>query len=136
MVFRRLTGDKGVGGARPPQIDDEALDLRLRRHFEDMTADDGAGDETADRILGRLAARPLPPQQRSKLAGWWPSALLTNDFAPAWPRLAALAAVAALGFALGSIDLARLQDRSVTTPLGISTMEGDYLGGILFDDDV
>ena len=54
--------------------------------------------DAAARVLAALAA-PLPPQRRS----WrhWPTALLNWDFAPAWPRLAALAGCAALGFAVG-----------------------------------
>ena len=52
-----------------------------------------------------MAARPLPAQRRLFLWRQWPSELLTLDFAPAWPRLAALAGVAALGFVIGLVDL-------------------------------
>jgi anti-sigma-K factor RskA len=53
------------------------------------------------RVLMALATRPLPRQRRGFLA--WPAALLTDDFAPAWPRVAALASVAVLGFAIGLV---------------------------------
>ena len=55
------------------------------------------------RVLAALSAQPLPRQRR----GLWalPAALLDVDFAPAWPRVAALAGVAALGFAIGLVGL-------------------------------
>jgi hypothetical protein len=62
----------------------------------------------------------LPPQQRS----WrhWPAALLDRDFAPAWPRLAALAGCAALGFAIGVAGPSlRGQDAQQTL-----SMRGDF----------
>ncbi|MCZ7657622.1 MAG: hypothetical protein M5U07_07065 [Xanthobacteraceae bacterium] len=54
-----------------------------------------------DRLLGALARHPLPPQHRGLLARSWPAALARPDFAPAWPRIAALACVGALGIAVG-----------------------------------
>src|ERR1041385_4876899 len=56
-------------------------------------------DEAAvNRVLNRLAG-PLP-RQRMRL--WqWPAVLLDWQFAPAWPRVAALAGCLALGFVLG-----------------------------------
>ncbi len=51
-----------------------------------------------DRVLKRLAG-PLP---RQKFALWrLPNVLLDWQFAPAWPRVAALACCAALGFVIG-----------------------------------
>jgi hypothetical protein len=41
----------------------------------------------------------LPPQRRA--FPWWPTALMDRDFAPAWARLAALAAAAVLGVSIG-----------------------------------
>lgn len=111
---------------------DDTIEAWLRDHFHATAAP--AGD-AAERVLSRLMSRPLPPQRRARLTGWWPSALLTSEFAPAWPRLAVLAVVAALGFALGSLDFARMHDRNAPTPLGFSATEGE-LGGILFDEDV
>lgn len=51
----------------------------------------------ARRLVARLQS--LPPQRRA--FAWWPSALMDRDFAPAWPRLAALAAAAVLGISIG-----------------------------------
>jgi hypothetical protein len=61
----------------------------------------------ADRVLKRLAG-PLPRQQMT----WWrlPAVLLDWEFAPAWPRVAALATCAALGFAIGLIGIDRQVD--------------------------
>jgi hypothetical protein len=57
-------------------------------------------DADVERLVGAFA-RPLPPQRHGVLARWWPAALVGADFAPAWPRVAVLACVAALGFAVG-----------------------------------
>jgi hypothetical protein len=54
-------------------------------------------DAAAQRVLARLET--LPAQKR-RLA-WWPSILMDRDFAPAWPRLAALACAAVLGVSIG-----------------------------------
>lgn len=66
----------------------------------------------ADRVLKRLVG-PLPRQQMA----WWrlPAVLLDWEFAPAWPRVAALATCAALGFATGLTGLTGLTgiDRQV-----------------------
>jgi hypothetical protein len=75
---------------------EDRLDRLLAQHFRDEPPMDT--NDAAARVLAKLAA-PLPAQQRS----WrhWPAVLLDWDFAPAWPRLAALASCAALGFAVG-----------------------------------
>jgi len=65
-----------------------------------LQADREAGERSAARALSALAAKPLP-RQRQSWSRHWPSALLNNDFAPAWPRLAALACVALLGCTVG-----------------------------------
>jgi anti-sigma factor RsiW len=57
----------------------------------------------AERVLAALAGR-LPPQPPPSWARWWPAELLDMDFSPAWRRVAALAAVATLGFAIGLAD--------------------------------
>lgn len=63
-----------------------------------------ADDETsAARVMARLSH--LPAQ---KMPFWhWPSVLLDWQFAPAWPRMAALACCAAVGFMVGLAGLDR-----------------------------
>jgi hypothetical protein len=80
-------------------IDDHRLDALLGQHFAADATDDS---DAAARVLAALA-QPLPAQRQP----WrlWPAALLDWNFAPAWPRLAALAGCAALGFALGVTSL-------------------------------
>src|ERR1700730_6691601 len=65
-----------------------------------LKADGNADERSAARVISALAAKPLPRQRHSWFRNW-PSALLNNDFAPAWPRLAALACVALLGCTIG-----------------------------------
>src|SRR5213593_4368880 len=60
----------------------------------------GAEEAAASRIAAALN-RPLPAQRHRALWRWWPAELSDFDLAPAWPRIAALAGVAVLGFALG-----------------------------------
>ena len=79
---------------------EDKLDRLLTQHFQN---DAHAGDaDSAARVLSKLAG-PLPPQRRS----WrhWPLALLNWDLSPAWPRMAALAGCAVLGFAVGVTTL-------------------------------
>ena len=72
----------------------EFLETALKRHTQAPPTDDAA----VERVLKRLAG-PLP---RQKAPLWrWPAVLLDWQFAPAWPRLAALACCAVLGFVIG-----------------------------------
>ena len=75
----------------------DALDADIARSLREPAGSDAA----AERVLARLEARPLPAQKRGLLSNWWPSALTDWSFAPAWPRLAALACGAVLGIAVG-----------------------------------
>ena len=45
-------------------------------------------------------AEPVPDEEHDTFA-WWPAALMDFSFAPAWPRLAALACAAVLGISIG-----------------------------------
>jgi hypothetical protein len=72
---------------------DHEFETALRRVMAAGDPDDAA----AQRIVTRL--EKLPPQKRA--FAWWPSALMNWDFAPAWPRLAALAGAAVLGISIG-----------------------------------
>jgi hypothetical protein len=76
----------------------DKLDAAIARVMKQDAADEAA----ASRVLARLAARPLPPQRRGFLPTWWPAALTDWNFAPAWPRMAALAAGLVLGVAVGA----------------------------------
>ena len=74
------------------------LEEALRR----MAADPHAQDKMTERFLRKFEASPLPPQKRPFI--WWP-AVLTENFAPAWPRVAMLAAAAVLGITIGLSNL-------------------------------
>ena len=73
---------------------DHELEAALRRV---MATDPRV--EAAERVAARLESASLPSQKRA--LAWWPTALLDWNFAPAWPRVAALAGAAALGISIG-----------------------------------
>ena len=81
----------------------------------------------ADRVFNRLSG-PLP---RQSFALWrLPSVLLDWKFAPAWPRVAALATCAALGFIIGMIGLDRQVD---TADAALAYVSRADLGGVVFE---
>lgn len=75
---------------------DDRLDELIARHWQRASAADEA---VAANVLRALNA-PLPRQHHS-LFDRWPSLLLNRDYAPAWPRVAALACVALFGCMVG-----------------------------------
>ena len=78
----------------------DLLETALKRQTQAPPADDAA----VERVLKRLSG-PLP---RQKMPLWrLPGVLLDWQFAPAWPRVAALACCAALGFFIGIAGLDR-----------------------------
>lgn len=79
------------------------------------------------RVLERLAG-PLPPQRRA----FWrlPAVLLDWQFAPAWPRVAALAACLMLGFGIGLAGLDRPLDR-----IGGTAVSGGDLSSAVFEPE-
>jgi hypothetical protein len=91
-------------------------------------ADAPQPDTTAvNRVLTRLSG-PLP---RQKFALWrLPAVLLDWEFAPAWPRVVALATCAMLGFVIGLIGLDRQID---TADAALSYVSRADLGGIVFE---
>jgi hypothetical protein len=95
---------------------DDKLDRLLVQHFRNdaATATDDHG--AAARVMATLG--PLPSQGRH----WrhWPAVLLNWEFAPAWPRVAALVGCAALGFAVGVVgqSLHRHDTSSTLAPRG------------------
>jgi hypothetical protein len=113
--FQHLLDVHGADLARWPQPQRAAAErllatdgiatsaLAQARALDALIAREAPADATG--VLRALAARPLPPQRRRLLWRRWPSELLTLDFVPAWPRVAALAGVAALGFVIGLVDL-------------------------------
>lgn len=98
---------------------EDKLEKLLTEHFRDSSRRAADGDDATARVLAALA-RPLPPQRRS----WrhWPAPLLDWDFAPAWPRVAALAGCAVLGFAIGAVG-PTLRGRDASQML---SMRGDF----------
>ena len=107
---------------------EKLLASALKHHRQAPPADEAA----VERVLNRLSG-PLP---RQKQPLWrLPGVLLNWDFAPAWPRMAALACCAALGFMFGIAGLDRPFDRldgSILTSsrdLGSLVSEPDSLTG-------
>jgi hypothetical protein len=105
---------------------DEFLDKALRRHMQAPAANEAA----VERVLTRLSG-PLPRQKRPL----WrlPAVLLNWEFAPAWPRMAALACCAALGFFVGIAGLDRRFDGPGAAPAFVG---GGGIGAITFEPDV
>jgi hypothetical protein len=136
--FQRLLDIFGADPAQWPQPERDAAErllasdaaaagaLAQARALDALIARDADAQPDATGVLRALAARPLPPQRRRFLWQGWPSELLTIEFAPAWPRLAALAGVAALGFVIGLTDLG---------PITTST-NGEDLTSIVADNDI
>ena len=79
----------------------DRLDQLLTRHY----ARRDESDDAADHVLTRLNTLP---RQKQPFWARLPNILLDWQFAPAWPRMAALAACALIGFALGEAGLDRL----------------------------
>jgi hypothetical protein len=83
---------------------DEFLEGALKRHANAPQAIEAS----VARVMKRLAG-PLP---RQKMPLWrLPAVLLNWQFSPAWPRMAALGACVAIGFAVGISGLDRRIDR-------------------------
>jgi hypothetical protein len=101
------------------------LEGALKRQAEMSRADDAA----VARVHARLAS-PLP---RQKITLWrLPAVLLDWQFAPAWPRVAALACCAALGFVIGIAGL----DRGFGTPgAPFAVASRADLGSIVFEPE-
>src|SRR2546423_1682768 len=102
---------------------DHELEAALRRAMA-MRVDDAA----ANRTLARLES--LPSQKRA--FAWWPSALMNWDFAPAWPRVAALAGAAVLGISIG---LSNFGTRIATDLDLVRVASADDAGTNVFDID-
>ena len=100
------------------------LDAALKRHTKAPPADDAA--------VARVMARLTTPLPRQKKPLWrWPSVLLDWQFAPAWPRVAALACCAVLGFVIGLAGIDRNIDRA-DAAFSIASRD---LGSIVFEPE-
>jgi hypothetical protein len=106
--------------------DDSALEAALRRVMAPQDAKDAAA-----RIARRLEARALPSQKRA--LAWWPRALTDFTFAPAWPRVAALAGAAVLGISIG---LSGLGTRIAADLDLVRVAAADDGGNYVFDLDL
>ena len=105
---------------------DEKLEKFLERTLQRSAAAPQADDAAVERIMKRLAG-PLP---RQKMPFWrWPVVLLDWQFAPAWPRVAALACCAMLGFFIGIAGLDRSFDRADAAAALALFDEGDGVTG-------
>ena len=101
------------------------LETALKRQTQAPPADDAA----VERVLKRLSD-PLP---RQKMPLWrLPGVLLDWQFAPAWPRMAALACCAALGFVIGIAGVDRRFDAGVV-PFAIASHSD--IGSIVFEPE-
>ncbi len=104
---------------------DRDLDAALGRV---MIAEAPKADSIA-RIARRFEST-LPPQKRA--FAWWPAALTDWNFAPAWPRVAALACAAVLGITVG---LSSLGMRLAADLDLVRVASSDDVGGNAFDVD-
>ena len=103
-------------------MNNEAFDTFLKRALKREAATPGE-EAAAARVLRRLAGEL--PRQKHPL---WrlPTVLLDWQFAPAWPRVAALAACLMLGFGIGIAGLDRPLDRVG----GVSASGGDLSSAV------
>ena len=105
----------------------DKLEAALRR----MAVADPRADDAAGRLMRTLETTPLPPQKRP--LSWWPAILTDWTFAPAWPRVAALAAAAVLGISIG---LSNVGTRIAADLDLVRTAAADDAGSNVFDLDL
>jgi hypothetical protein len=109
-------------------MNDERLEVLLGSAFKRDACITPADEAAAARVAARLGALP-----RQKGALWrLPGTLLDWQFAPAWPRVAALASCAVLGFAIGLSGIDNVSPRSDAP---YSFVSGGYSGTLIFDSD-
>jgi hypothetical protein len=112
------------------KMNDEQFDNLLRSALK-RRANLQPADEAA--ALGRLLNRMGGPLPRQKQPLWrLPAVLLDWQFAPAWPRMAALACCAALGFFIGLAGLDRRFDDAAAVPAFVG---GGGIGSIMFEPE-
>ncbi len=93
----------------PNFLNEDGGDARLEAMLTEFAKPSAEDERGAVRVLAKLNG-PLPRQKQP----FWrvPAALLDWQFAPAWPRVAALACCALIGFGIGIAGV----DRSLATP--------------------
>jgi hypothetical protein len=112
------------------------LDLLLSRALRaDLLAATVPANEAATGLINALAAGSLPRQRRGMLAWAAPSSLLDFEFAPAWPRVAALASVAILGFGIGLFGLDLTAIESLPGAAASATAADPDLNVVAFDPE-
>lgn len=107
-------------------MSNDRIDDMLARHY----ARNGEDEAPSARVMAKL--KTLPPQKHALWARF-PGILLDWQFAPAWPRMAALASCAALGFAIGATSLDRILPFTVAsgnTDLAAAVFEPEPLTGL------
>ena len=109
-------------------MNNEQFDKLIRSAIK-RRAPEPADEAAINRVLRRVGA-PLPRQKRPL----WrlPAVLLDLQFAPAWPRLAALACCAALGFYVGIAGFDRRFDDLAAAPAFVG---GGGIGSITFEPE-
>ncbi|MEI9804419.1 MAG: hypothetical protein WDN48_08100 [Pseudolabrys sp.] len=97
----------------------------LKRQADAARPDDAAVDRAFQRLSG-----PLPKQKKP----FWrlPDVLLDWQFAPAWPRVAALACCAVLGFMIGIAGIDRNYEM---TGSPFSVGDRADLGSVVFEPE-
>ncbi|HEY1472559.1 MAG TPA: hypothetical protein VGF53_00585 [Pseudolabrys sp.] len=110
-------------------MDKEQLPEFLESALKRLTQAPPADAVAVERALKRLSG-PLPRQKRPL----WrlPGVLLDWQFALAWPRVAALACCAALGFVIGIAGVDRHFDRGGPPSAAAS---GTDIGSIVFEPE-
>lgn len=118
----------GDTAAREAWRNARRIDDMIMRHLN-RTPDTNIA--AASRVQAALRA-PLPAQKGTFFSRL-PAILLDWNFAPAWPRVAALASFAALGFLIGISGIDRMIEGADTTAAAstdIFTFESDSLTGL------
>jgi len=111
--------------ARALVAESQRFEAALKRHAQTVTVDDAA--------VERLMARLTPALPRQKMPFWrLPAVLLDWQFAPAWPRMAALGACAVIGFFIGISGVDRQLDRINGTVVASRSSD---LGSVVFEPE-
>jgi hypothetical protein len=108
-------------------LDGQDADARLEAMLTEFAGPTAEDRRITERVMSKLNG-PLPRQKQP----FWrvPAALLDWQFAPAWPRFAALAGCALIGFSIGLVGV----DRSLSHP--DTTIAPRDIGAMVFGIDL